>query len=158
VAKSPAIEDFYREHSRSVYAFLVSLCRDPVWAEDLMQDTFAKATRSLGGYRGGDPRSWLFTIARSVFIDDVRKRRPEPTDDTLELPTNDPDVTEADTIMRVLDRLTERQRAALLLADHAGMSIAEIAEALKATPGAVKVLVHRARITFRKIYESESTS
>lgn len=123
-----------------------------------MQDTFAKATRSLGGYRGGDPRSWLFTIARSVFIDDVRKRRPEPTDDTLELPTNDPDVTEADTIMRVLDRLTERQRAALLLADHAGMSIAEIAEALKATPGAVKVLVHRARITFRKIYESESTS
>jgi RNA polymerase sigma-70 factor (ECF subfamily) len=158
VARSPAIEDFYREHSRSVYAFLVSLCGDPVWAEDLMQDTFAKATSSLGGYRGGDPRSWLFAIARSVFIDDVRKRRPEPTDDRLEMPTTDPDVAEADTIMRVLDRLPERPRTALLLADHAGMSIAEIAGILQATPGAVKVLVHRARMTFRKIYESESSS
>ena len=158
MAQSPAIEDFYRDHARSVYAFLVSLCRDPVWAEDLMQDTFAKATRSLGGYQGGDPRSWLFAIARSVFIDDVRKRRPEPTDDPIELPTSDPDIAEADTIMRVLDRLPERQRTALLLADHAGMSIAEIAEILAATPGAVKVLVHRARIAFRKIYESESSS
>ena len=39
------IERFYRAHADAVYAFLVSLCRDPVWAEDLMQDTFVKATR-----------------------------------------------------------------------------------------------------------------
>ena len=63
-----------RMRARS-YAFLVSLCRDPIWAEDLMQDTFVKATRSMGGYRGGNPRSWLFSIARSVFIDDTRRRR-----------------------------------------------------------------------------------
>ena len=57
------IERFYRAHADAVYAFLLSLCRDPIWAEDLMQDTFVKATRSIGGYRGGNPRSWLFSIA-----------------------------------------------------------------------------------------------
>lgn len=77
--EKPTIEAFYREHARAVYAFCISLCRDPIWAEDLMQDTFAKATRSLAGYRGGNPRSWLFAIARSVFIDDARKRRPKPS-------------------------------------------------------------------------------
>jgi hypothetical protein len=69
------IEEFYRAHAEAVYAFLVSLCRDRVWAEDLMQDTFVKATRAMDGYRGGNPRSWLFAIARSVFIDDTRRRR-----------------------------------------------------------------------------------
>lgn len=54
VDDTPTIEDFYREHARAVYAFSVSLCRDPVWAEDLMQDTFSRATRALPGYRDGD--------------------------------------------------------------------------------------------------------
>ncbi|HUF14264.1 MAG TPA: RNA polymerase sigma factor [Acidimicrobiia bacterium] len=152
---SPTIEEFYREHARAVYAFLVSMCRDPYWAEDLMQDTFAKATRSLGGYRGGNPRSWLFSIARSVFIDEVRKRKPEPTDEIVETPVSDPDVTETDTILRVLATLPERQRVALLLSDHAGLTNVEIAEALDASTGAAKVLIHRARLNFRKLYGEE---
>jgi RNA polymerase sigma-70 factor (ECF subfamily) len=45
VAAQTTIEEFYRDHSTAVYAFLVSLCRDRIWAEDLMQDTFVKATR-----------------------------------------------------------------------------------------------------------------
>ncbi|CAN5825478.1 hypothetical protein BH23ACT4_BH23ACT4_00680 [soil metagenome] len=152
--QAPTIEDFYRDHARAVYAFCVSLCHDPVWAEDLMQDTFAKATRSLGGYRGGSPKSWLFAIARSVIIDDVRKKRPLPTDEVDMTSSTDPDVTEIDAISAVLAMLPERQRTALLLADHAGLPYSEIAEALGATPGAVKVLVHRARTNFRKSYEA----
>lgn len=154
VEPTPTIENFYREHARAVFAFCVSLSRDPVWAEDLMQDTFARATRSLGGYRGGDPKSWLFAIARSVFIDDVRKKRPLPTDEVDTTSSTDPDVTEIDAISQALATLPERQRTALLLADHAGLPHSEIAEALGATPGAVKVLVHRARINFRKSYEA----
>jgi RNA polymerase sigma factor (sigma-70 family) len=156
VAGTPTIEDLYRDHSPAVYAFLISLCRDRVWAEDLMQDTFAKATRSLAGYRGGSPTAWLFAIARSVFIDDVRKRRPEPTDITIEAPTSDPDVAEIQLIEEALAGLPERQRTALLLADHAGMPYAEIADTLGATTGAVKVLIHRARVGFRKGYEEAS--
>ena len=67
MAQDDRIEGFYREHAPSVYAFLVSLCRDRAWAEDLMQDTFVKATLAMAGYRGGSPRAWLFAIARNVF-------------------------------------------------------------------------------------------
>ncbi len=59
MAQHNSIEGFYREHAASVYGFLVSLCGDRTWAEDLMQDTFTKATLAMGGYREGNPRAWL---------------------------------------------------------------------------------------------------
>ena len=151
-----AIERFYRTHADAVYAFLVSLCRDPVWAEDLMQDTFVKATRSMGGYRGGNPRSWLFSIARSVFIDDTRRRRAVPVGEIEEKGVVDSDVAELMLIERSLSKLPERQRTALLLADQAGLSYAEVAEAIGCTDAAVKVLIHRARMSFRAHYMETS--
>lgn len=147
-----AIERFYRAHADAVYAFLVSLCRDPVWAEDLMQDTFVKATRSMGGYRGGSPRSWLFSIARSVFIDDTRRRRAIPVDEIEEMGVVDSDVAELILIERSLSKLPERQRTALLLADKAGLTYTEVAEAIGCSEAAVKVLIHRARVSFRAHY------
>lgn len=153
MANASTIEQCYREHAQAVYAYCVSLCRDRVWAEDLMQDTFARATRAMGGYRGGSPRSWLFAIARTTFLDDVRRRRPEPSDTGLETAIEDPDLTEIDMIERTLARLPERQRTALLLSDRAGLTPAEIGAAMGATPGAAKVLVHRARLAFRKTYQ-----
>lgn len=152
-----SIEDFYREHAGAVYAFCVSQCRDPIWAEDLMQDTFTRATRYLGGYRGGNPRSWLFAIAKSVFIDDLRKRHPTPTDLVVETGVEDPDIAEADLIGQALSALSERQRTALILADQAGLPYEEVARAVDATPAAVKVLIHRARINFRSAYAKASS-
>lgn len=150
------IESFYRMYARSVYAFLVSMCHDRIWAEDLMQETFIKATRSLGGYRGGNPRSWLFAVARTVFLDDVRKRRPAPVAVMVESPVLDPDLAEVDAIQRALAALPDRQRLALVLCDHAGLTYAEVAEAVGCTPAAVKVLIHRARTNFRVAYNGDS--
>jgi len=146
------IEDFYRAHADAVYAFLISLCRDRTYAEDLMQDTFVKATRSLGGYRGGNPRSWLFTIARSVFIDDIRRRHPMPVEKVSEGEVEDADFAEADAIEQALSKMPERQRTALLLCDRGGLSYDEVATALHCSPAAVKVLIHRARMSFRAHY------
>jgi RNA polymerase sigma-70 factor (ECF subfamily) len=151
------IERFYRAHANAVYAFLLSLCRDPIWAEDLMQDTFVKATRSMSGYRGGNPRSWLFSIARSVFIDDTRRRRAIPVNEIEENSVVDTDVTEVMLIERCLSKLPERQRTALLLADQAGLSYGEVAQAIGCSPAAVKVLIHRARVSFRTHYTETSS-
>ena len=146
------IERFYQEHADSVYAFLVSLCRDATWAEDLMQDTFVKATRSMSGYRGGNPRSWLFTIARSVFIDETRRRPAIPVGEIEETGVADPDITERMLIERTLSKLPERQRTALLLTDKVGLSYAEVAEAIGCSIAAVRVLIYRARVSFRAHY------
>jgi RNA polymerase sigma-70 factor (ECF subfamily) len=158
VAESNDIEGFYRLHSDSVYSYLVSLCRDRSRAEDLMQDTFVRATRALGGYRGGSPRAWLFSIARTVYLDDLRRRARRPVlvdaQDLAAATVSDP--VEQDAIERALSRLPERQRTALLLSDRVGLVGSELAAALGTTEGAARVLVHRARQGFRVVYEEDS--
>lgn len=149
-----SIESFYREHAGAVFAFLYSLSRDRSLAEDLTQDTFVKATRAMAGFRGGNPRGWLFAIARSVFIDHIRKRRPDPTDivEPIAAPSG-PNVEERDVIDAVLARLPDRQRMALLLVDHAGLTYTEMADVVGTNPEAAKQLLWRARTSFRTIYQ-----
>jgi RNA polymerase sigma-70 factor (ECF subfamily) len=74
----------------------------------------------------------------------------------VDVPVEDRDPTTREAIDAALETLPERQRTALLLADHAGLPHAEIATVLGITPGASKVLVHRARLSFRKTYEGTS--
>jgi RNA polymerase sigma-70 factor (ECF subfamily) len=157
VAENNDIETFYRLHAGQVYSYLVSLCRDRSLAEDLMQDTFIKATRALGGYRGGSPKAWLFAIARTVFIDAIRREARRPiasvVADVAGLPDHDP--VEQDAIERALGALPERQRSALILSDRIGLSGSEIAATLGISEGAARVLVHRARQGFRTAYEGD---
>jgi RNA polymerase sigma factor (sigma-70 family) len=156
VARDDRIENFYREHAASVYAFLVSLSHDRAWAEDLMQDTFTKATLALGGYRGGSPRAWLFAIARNVFLDDARRRRPVPVERVDLGVAGDADVAEVDAVQRTLAMVPERQRTALVLADYAGFTPSEVGAVLGTTPGAARVLIHRGRLAFRTAYERDN--
>jgi RNA polymerase sigma-70 factor (ECF subfamily) len=123
-----------------------------------MQDTFVRATRALGGYRGGSPKAWLFSVARTVYLDDLRRRARRPVlveeQDFAAAPVSDP--TEQDAIERALGRLPERQRTALVLADRVGLTGSEVAAALGISEGAARVLVHRARQGFRVAYEEDS--
>lgn len=152
-AQSDRVEDFYRDHARDVYAFLLSLCRDPHWADDLMQDTFLRATRSLPGYRGGSGRAWLLAIARTTFLDAARRRMPAPRENVPRDTWQDPDTVERLAVQHVLHQLPAVQRAALVLRDQLGLEYAEVGYALDRTEGASRVLVHRARAAFRARYE-----
>lgn len=151
-ASDDRIEAFYRDHARDVYALLVSQCRDPVRAEDLMQDTFVRATRALPGYRGGSARAWLLAIARTTFLDATRRRQPEPREQMPIEVWHDPDTAERLTVQAVLDALPEAQRTALVLRDQLDLEYGEVGEALNRSAGAAKVLVHRARGAFRRSY------
>ena len=159
MAESNDIESFYRLYADPVYSYLISLCRDRHLAEDLMQDTFIRATRAMGGYRGESPRAWLFAIARSVFLDDLRRRSRRPVivgeQDTGAKPDRDP--VEQDAIDRALASLPERQRTALVLSDRVGLRGSEVAETLGVSNGAARVLIHRARLGFRRAYEGDGT-
>jgi len=155
VARDNRIEDFYREHAPAVYAFLVSLCHDRTWAEDLMHDTFTKATMAMAGYRGGSPKAWLFAIARNVFLDDVRRRRPVAVEHVDSGFVVDGDVAEADAVQRILARLPERQRTALVLSDYVGLATSEVGRVLGTTSGAARVLIHRGRHMFRAMYQED---
>ena len=120
-----------------------------------MQDTFVRATRAWAGYQGGSPRAWLFAIARTTFLDDYRRRARRSTEELIETPVSDPDVSEQQTIQAVLASLPETQRSALVLRDQLGLSYEEVAAALHKSLAATKVTIHRARAAFRRAYEEE---
>jgi RNA polymerase sigma-70 factor, ECF subfamily len=138
-----------------VHAFLTGLCRDAEWAQDLTQETFVRAIRAMGGYRGGSPRAWLLAIARTTFLDAVRRRTPIPVEEVPEQAAHDPDVVEIAAVRRALARLPEAQRSALVLCDQLQLPYAEIADVLGMSLGGTKVLIHRARAAFRRAYKLE---
>jgi RNA polymerase sigma-70 factor, ECF subfamily len=149
------VEELYLAHAGVVLAYLTGLTRNRDEAEDLMQDTFVRATRALGGYRGGSPRAWLLAIARTTFLDAVRKRVPTPTDELPEDARPAPDTVEQLTVRAALHRLSEPHRTVLVLRDQLDLPYEEVAQTIGRSLGATKVLIHRARAAFRAAYELE---
>jgi RNA polymerase sigma-70 factor (ECF subfamily) len=141
-------------------------------AEDLVQETLAKAWRGRAGYRGeAGLRTWLRRIATRVCLDALRSRRRslpssvgdqdggevlwlDPLPEHLLADVDaDPaaayDLRESVSLafLTALQRLPARQRAVLLLRDVLAMRASEVAEQLDVTESAVTSLLHRARRT-----------
>lgn len=136
-------------------------------AEDLVQETFYRAGRSLF-FKGkiNFVSSWLFTIARNLYLDHTKKRKLRlfPIDDIPEarqlreinnnhLPSKALEEKEKrEKIQSALASLKENQRTILLLRDFQELTYQEITEVMKISPQAVKSLLFRARRSFMKEY------
>ncbi|HET8820730.1 MAG TPA: sigma-70 family RNA polymerase sigma factor [Thermoleophilaceae bacterium] len=158
-----AFEIAFERHGAGILAFCRHMLGSREEAEDAVQHTFAAAFRDLA--RGSDRtialRPWLYTIARNRCLSLLRARREEAAE-LHELPTeglNDEVERRAELRELLADvrELPEDQRAALLLAEAAGMSHTEIAEVLDCEPGSVKGLVFRARSSLIERREARDT-
>lgn len=133
-----------------------SWCRSRALAEDLVQETFAKALRNLEQLRNPQAiDAWLFHILHNCWLDHLRRERPsediESLSDTAEFATEQPQECR-DIVHRVraaIARLPLGQREVLTLVDLAGFSYAEVAMILKIPTGTVTSRVSRARETLR---------
>lgn len=123
-----------------------------VWdAEDLVQDTLVRGFGRLGQLDRPvrNPRAYLFRIATHLWIDQLRRREterrhePEPEPAVESGPEEDRVLEEAGGAL--LTRLPPRERAAMALKDGFGLSLAEVAEILGTSVGAVKAALHRGR-------------
>jgi RNA polymerase sigma-70 factor (ECF subfamily) len=143
-----AVADFVAATSRRIWRLCAALV-DPGSADDLTQETYLRAVRSLPGYRGdSDPVPWLQTIARRVCADEVaRRQRARRTTTRLRAervleaaePALGVDVADA------LDRLAPERRRAFLLTAVAGVPYAEAAEICGCAVGTIRSRVARAR-------------
>lgn len=142
-------------HMDSAYSFARFLCRDASLAEDLTQDAFLRAFRGFAGFRGGDPKAWLFAIVRSSWLTWTRSRGAglQPVGDELdETPAEDDTPEEAllrrDEVANVrsaIEALPEPFRETLVLRELEELSYKQIAEITAAPIGTVMSRLARAR-------------
>jgi RNA polymerase sigma-70 factor (ECF subfamily) len=142
-----------------LYRFCRYLSRSPWDAEDLVQDTLARAFASLGGLSEPprDRRAWLFRVASNLWIDQVRRRDVRSTGAAAAGAGAgagaDPAPAGATALRRetreaagtLLVQLSPQERAAVVLKDAFDLGLDEIAEVLSTSVGAVKAALHRGR-------------
>jgi RNA polymerase sigma-70 factor, ECF subfamily len=157
-------EAFYWRYERLILAYLCRMIGDEQVASDLCQDTFFRAWQHFGDIReGNEGRGWLFRVATNLALHHLRQARAHPRaalDDDTVPGASDPGgrIIEQDLINQTLQRLTTRQRSALLLHEVYGLECDEIAKMLGASRGAVKMALWRAREQFRVYYLREGAS
>lgn len=142
-----------------------SWCRNRDLAEDLAQETLAKALTKVGQLRSVDAlEGWLFRIMANLWRDHVRRDRPMDTMEDVDVRTEETPEdlnSQRQTIARVrraLGELPENYRVALTLVDIEGFSYAETAEIMEVPVGTVMSRISRGRNQLARLLKEYDNS
>ena len=152
-----AMEELIELWKMPIFRFFLRSLNHHEDAEDLTQRVFIRIYRSSERYLPQAKFStWIFTIARNLLIDEIkkRKRRPQMVFDEYIEKVGDVDGERSaeltEILMKHLDTIPENHRTALLLRVQRELSYREIAEVMQTTEASVKTWIHRARLELRK--------
>lgn len=155
------LQTLYQRYSRDVHRFALYLSGDATLAEDITSETFLRAWCSAKPIRAATVKAYLFTIARNVYLQSLRRsRRQAALDESLPSPWPDPEQRAqqrnvVEVVLRALGMLPEIDRSALVMRSTAGMAYEDIARALNLSLSAAKVRVHRARLRLAALLPPE---
>ena len=151
---NPSFESLVRAYSAELYRYAYWLCRDRFVAEDLVQETFARAWGARAALREqGAAKSWLYTILRNenARLHEKKRLDMEEGQDLDAIEDLRLSSVSAELEMReALHALPESYREPLLLQVVGGFSCDEIAQMMQLTPGAVMTRLTRARQALRR--------
>ena len=151
---SSDMEKYYKENGRKVFLYLMTLCGDADTAEELTQETFYRALRSVKNYKGeSSVYTWLCSIARNAWLEELRKRRKGSGEEISELmednsPRPDEAAESADGRLRLLKKihsLPETEKEMILLRASQELSFREIGEIFGKTENWARVTYYRAK-------------
>jgi RNA polymerase sigma-70 factor, ECF subfamily len=142
-----AFEGLVRAHQADVYRLALHLVRDPETAEDVTQEAFLLAYRSLGRFRGQSKFStWLYRITRNCAVDAIRRRERRRRLERQGAPeTFVPDPSLRAALAAAIDKLPPDLREAFVVIEVFGLPYAEAAGVLGVLPGTLKSRMHRSR-------------
>ena len=158
------------QYMNQLYAAAMRYTRNPEDAQDLVQDTYAKAYTSFHQFEPGtNLKAWLYRVLTTTFINNYRKdqRRPQTSDSELEdwqlaeasSHTSDQGKSTEDVVLEnlpdsdiknALAQIPEEFRMVVYLADVEGFSYKEIAEIVGVPAGTVMSRLHRGRKQLRE--------
>ena len=166
-----AFGELVDKYRQPLFNFIFRTLRDEAESEDVAQNVFLQVYKSRDRYRRTAKFStWLFTIARNLCLNEIRRRSRHPAesltetpgenedqparqyeDKTVRLPTENALHGElAAKVEQALAELPENQRTAILLCRQDELSYEEIAEVLECSLSATKSLIHRGRETLKE--------
>ena len=166
-----AFEALVEKYKQPVMNLVYRTLPDATEAEDLAQHVFLQVYKSAHRYEVSAKFStWIFTIARNLCLNEIRRRSRHPAD-SLDEPSSEnedqpmrqiedartfspPDALLQDELERMVEmalaQLPEKQRTALLLCRQQELSYEEMADVLGCSLSATKSLIHRARETLKQ--------
>ena len=143
--------EVYQKYARTVYRFLLSLTHDDITAEELTQETFYQAIRTINRYDGScKMTTWLCGIARNVFLTYVRKHpvMEDMEEQEMETGSAEEDVLRAEDrvkLFRSLHMLEDPYREVMYLRIFGELSFKEIGEILGRKENWARVTFYRGR-------------
>jgi RNA polymerase sigma factor (sigma-70 family) len=154
-----AFDRLYRSSRDDVYAYVASMLRDGPAAEEVTATAFERAYRKRGRFdpSKGEPRAWLFGIARNAALDELRRRgrqaelAAEPADlDGASVEAGAESSERRLALKAALARLEPRERELIALKSVAGLGNAEIASVLGVSESNAGTRLHRAVTKLRE--------
>ena len=153
-----AFEAIVRRHQAAVYRVALRMLGSRADAQDVTQETFVRAWRSLDRFRRHSAVStWLYRIVTRRCLDLLAARKPTQELGEVNLERTGPDPAERAehrerlrAMARAIAMLPAEQRAALVLREFEGLSYQQLADVLNASLPAVKGRLHRARLAVLK--------
>lgn len=147
------MDAIYRNHAQTVYKFLLSKCHDPDLAEELTQETFYQAVRSIGRFdRSCKLSVWLCQIAKHLWYQYLQKHQREPS--SVEsvpepaVPSAEEGLLEQEgrlALLRQIHQLPELQREVVYLRAFGNLSFREIGDVLGKTENWARVTFYRSK-------------
>ena len=156
-----SFDQIYQAYFDPVYRYVLSLSGNADLAEEITQETFFKAMRSLDQFQGKSSlKSWLCAIAKNVWLSEQRKKKAQPIDEAI--PLADPSVGPEEAIMRqddsmrihrLLHHLEEPYREVFTLRTLGQLSYRDIGELFGKSENWACVVYHRACARIRERME-----
>ncbi len=154
-----ALEELYNQTERTLYAYILSIARNHDETLDLMQETYIKIMSSAHLYKPmGKPLAWMFTIAKNLYLSELRKTKREINFETERVEDDlsfsyVKDYEDRIVLETALNILDAEEREIVLLYAVSGMKHREIADSIGLKLSTTLSKYHRALKKIRNYFE-----
>lgn len=160
------MEEIYKEYSKIVYNYLLSLTCNSELAEELMQETFYSAVKNINKFRNEcSMKTWLCRIAKNKWIDYLKKANisSEVSIDQIEekfilVNSFEEEFSNKENVIdlyKKIHKFDEKTREVIYLRIRADLSFKEIGEIMGETENWARVTFYRAKVKLKEEFDNE---